>query len=90
MGFLMFTSNHQFKTKGIWAAKGRKNLHLPPKEANAKVKSLSEEELKLSFAHIDLEDGMSRISFNIGKEGLNSGGILKIIMTRILMALKLT
>jgi hypothetical protein len=77
MGHLVFTVNQKFKTKGIWAAKGRKNLILPAKDAALKVKECGSE-IKLLFQHIDIEDGLSRLSFNVGKEGLDAGGILNI------------
>jgi hypothetical protein len=76
MGSIVFNVDQKFKTKGIWASKGRKNLILNSKEAILKVKECGGD-LKLQFAHIDIEDGFSRMTIDIGKEGLESGGTLK-------------
>jgi|GEM_PF-4943962 len=76
MGSLIFKVDQKFKTKGIWASKGTKNLILKPKDAALKVKECGES-LKLEFLHIDVEDGFARMGFNIGTEGLAPGGILK-------------
>lgn len=76
MGSLVFKVDQKFKTKGIWASKGRKNLILNPKDAALKVKECGED-IKLHFQHIDIEDGMARMSFNVGKDGMEPGGIVK-------------
>ena len=77
MGSLVFNVDQKFKTKGIWASKGRKNLILNSKDAAIKVKECGED-IKLLFQHIDVEDGFSRLSFNVGYENLANGGVLKI------------
>ena len=76
MSALVFQVDQEFKTRGIWSSKGRKNLILNSKDAAVKVKEHSDS-LKLLFQHIDIEDGQSRMSFNIGKEGLVGVGLLK-------------
>lgn len=77
MGSLVFKVNQKFKTKGIWASKKRKNILLDPKDAALKVQECGDN-IKLQFHHIDIEDGMSRMSFYIGKDGIAPGGIMKI------------
>jgi hypothetical protein len=77
MGSLVFEVDQKFKTKGIWAKKGTKNLILSPKEAAAKVTECGTE-INLLFGHIDIDDGESRMSWNAGKKELNPGGELVI------------
>jgi hypothetical protein len=76
MGSLVFEVNQKFKTKGIWASKKRKNILLNHQDAALKVQECGDD-IKLQFQHIDIEDGMSRMSFYVGKDGIAPGGIMK-------------
>lgn len=77
MGSVHFEVDQEFKTKGIWAKKGTKNLILSFKDAATKVKECGTE-INLLFGHIDIEDGESRMSWNAGTKELSPGGKLVI------------